>query len=298
MAKKIQITPYLFILPALILFLVFELYPSLGNFLYAFFDYSGVPGIPMKFVGFWNFEKAFVLKSDVTLKAIVNGFKYILFIGVPQNILAIYLAFILSNRITKVKVPGKNALRAIIFLPNVLGPMVVTLIWSIILESKGFINYFLKSVGLEDLVTPWLGDLFWAIPSVSLVQIWMSIGYAMLIYYAQFQNIPDDVLDAANVDGATGFTLFRKIILPLIMPAITINFILTAVGCIKLFEVPYLLTGSSAANPAITFSSYIFAHFQLAEYGFSSALQVILFFLAGLITMTLLFITRKHEVEM
>lgn len=295
------IQPTLFLLPALAMFLLFELYPALGNFWYAFFDYSGIPGLPAEFVGFRNFRWAFTIDRQVVVRSMINGFEYIVFVGVPQNIIALALALFLAPRLNPKARAFSGALRAIYFVPSIVGPVVVSLIWTVLLDTNGLVNEIMAHFGMAG-STPWLGSGSTALLAVAGVQIYMSMGYAFLIYFAQAQSLPHELIEAASVDGAQGWSMWRRIIIPLMMPAVTVNLVLSAVGSIRLFEIPFLMTRGGPDFQSATLNVVVFRIFSNDQFirdghGYAAAVNVVLFVLSSAVALLIASQTSRREVD-
>lgn len=293
--------PTFFLIPALGMFVLFELYPALGNFWYAFFDYSGIPGLPAEFVGLRNFRWAFTIDRQVIVRSMINGFQYILLIGIPQNLLAFSLAMFLAPRLNPRAKPVSGTLRAIYFVPSILGPVVVSLVWTVLLDTNGLINAMLGSLGLPDRI-PWLGSTSTVLLAVAGVQVYTSMGYAFLIYFAQAQSLPGEIVEAARVDGAVGGAMWRYIIIPLMMPAVTVNLVLSAVGSIRLFEVPFLMTRGGPDFHSATLNVVVFRIFSNDQFirdghGYAAAVNVVLFLLSALVALLIVGRTSRREVD-
>jgi raffinose/stachyose/melibiose transport system permease protein len=290
--KGNQWTLYLLVLPVLLIWLTLVLFPALTNFFYCFFDYNGL-GAPLVYKGFDNFVRAFTRDWYNFSPGFFNGMKYSVVVAFVQNIFAIGLAVLLTK-----KLKMTNVYRAILFFPAVVGTMVIAMIWALFLDTRGIFNAFLRFLNLPA-NTPWLGHPLWSFWVISFIIIWTYTGYSMVIYIAGLQQIDKQYYEAAMVDGASAWQKFIKVTLPLLMPSITINMLLSLAGTFLIFDLPFLLGGGdfhSMSRPTVTMSLNIYYEFQKMNYGYACAQQVILFFLVLLIAFIQTRITLKREV--
>lgn len=291
--KGNQWSLYLLVLPVLLLWLTFVLYPALTNFFYCFFDYNGM-GSPLVFKGFDNFIRAFTRDWYLFSPGFINSIKYSVVVAVVQNIFAVSLAVLLTK-----KLKMTNIYRAVMFFPAVIGAMVIAMTWSLFLDTRGVFNAFLHFLHLPS-NTPWLGHPIWSFWIVCFVIIWTYTGYSMVIYIAGLQQIDPQYYEAATVDGANTWHKFKKVTLPLLMPSITINMLLSLAGTFRIFDLPFLLGGGgfrAISRPTISMSLNIYYEFQSMHYGYACAQQVILFFMVLTIAVIQTRITLKREVE-
>jgi raffinose/stachyose/melibiose transport system permease protein len=290
--KGNQWSLYLMVLPVLILWLIFVLYPALTNFFYCFFDYNGM-GSPLVFKGLDNFVRAFTRDWYTFSAGFINSIKYSVVVAFIQNIFAIGLAVLLTKNLKMTSV-----YRAVLFFPAVVGTMVIAMAWALFLDTRGVFNASLHLLNLPS-TTPWLGHPVWSFWIISFVIIWMYTGYSMVIYIAGLQQIDQQYYEAATVDGASNWQKFKKITLPLLMPAITINMLLSLAGTFRIFDLPFLLGGGdfhAISRPTVTMSLNIYYEFQRMQYGYACAQQVILFFMVLTVALIQTRITIKREV--
>jgi raffinose/stachyose/melibiose transport system permease protein len=279
----------LFALPALLLILFMSEIPFVMNVLYSFTKWNGLAKVPT-FIGFDNFREAL---GDLNFQsALVFTFKYSIFYVILTNIIAISLALILDKPLR-----SKNFFRTVFFLPNVIGLIIIGFMWRFIF-SRGFEAFFnLTHWGFFN--WSWLGSYQLAWISLVLVSVWQSVGYMMIIYIAGLQSIPVDVLESAEIDGAGGFQKILKIILPLLMPAVTISVFLTIANGLKVFDIIYALTGGGPGNSTTSIAINIYREsFQNNRYGFGTAEAVIFFVVILAITILQIQSFKKMEVEL
>ena len=209
---------WLFLVPALVFYVGFMAFPLLNSIRLSF--YTG-PGLsPSEFAGLTNYRALFLpgRVRDAFFNALGNTVVFFLIHMAVQNTLGLLFAELLSRRFR-----GRNAYRAIVFLPATLSVIVVGFLWTLLLNPRwGIVNQILEAVGLGSLARPWLGDTTWALPSIALVSSWQNVGLPTIIFMAGLLNISDDLLEAAALDGASRWRTFWSIKLPLLKPVIGI----------------------------------------------------------------------------
>lgn len=277
-------TPWWFLLPALTFFTLIVVVPSWRGAVYAFTDWDGLSQT-FNFIGFENFIRVF---NDTAASAsIMNTAIYAVGITVVQNAIGLLLALGVNSAIR-----SRNWLRVLFFAPAVVTPLVVANLWQYILAPQGALNTVLRSVGLDSLAQDWLGNAQLALPSIITVVVWQFSGYSMVIFLAGLQSIPEDVYEAASIDGAGSVKTFWNITRPLLAPAMTINLMLSLIGGLKLFDQVLIMTqgGPGSATESLSTIAYKDA-FQFQLFGYSAALTIVLTVfvaVASLIQFTLL----------
>lgn len=286
-----------FVLPALILFGVFIAYPLLTALSYSFFDWTGI--LRGEFVGLQNYVTLFT--TQPYSQDIPNAFVHniLLFAGamVFQNTVGLALATLL-HRIRRFK----QFFQTMYTLPYLVSPLVIGYLWSLMLSPLfGPVNATLRAVGLEELALPWLGDPQTAIWVVVFVTAWQWIGFPVLLYGAALGGIPQEVDEAASIDGANAWQRFRSITLPMLVPAIGTVSVLTFIGSMEAFPIPYAL-GGSQGNPAgatdvlsLLFYRTAFESGSSNAIGTSSAIATLLFLFIFGISMLITWLMRRAE---
>ncbi len=287
------VNPYIAIaatLPALIGILGLSMLPAIVNLVISFTDYHGV-GQPFKFVKFENFirvlqnQNAAVSVWDSLLNTLIFSVSVVLI----QQALSLGMALIVNR-----KFKGSSFFRALYFMPTILGVSVIGFTWQLIFDPiSGPIATFL---GKFNISSSFLGQNGLSMVLVIIVAIWSNFGYSMVIYIAGLQNISDDVLEAAEMDGATSFQMFRFVTLPLLKSTLTINYWISISGTLSMFDIIYVLTDGTAGTT--TFALYIFklATNSSSNQGQSAALYI--YFSIFITAVTLLFnrlFRRKEE---
>lgn len=234
----------IFILPALIIYLLFSITPFLYTIYYSFTDYTDMNPINLHFVGLKNYIK--VLQTPVMLAAIKNSVIYAILLTGFQTLLGLPLAFV-SNQ----KLKSRNLLRAVFFFPAVFSSLIIGYLWNFIMSSSdfGLINNILHQLGLGTL------NFFTsknALYSVILTQIWQWTGWAMVIFLANLQSISPDLYEAAEIDGANGLKKFMYVTLPLMCPSVKIVIVTGLIGGMKVFDIIYSMTSGGPGDATQT----------------------------------------------
>lgn len=261
--------PWWFLVPAVVFFTMIVVIPSWRGAFYALTDWDGLSP-DFSFVGFDNFARVF--KDSAAGAAIVNTALYAVGITVVQNFIGLLLALGVNSAIR-----SRNWLRVLFFAPAVVTPLVVANLWQFILAPEGALNTALRTVGLDFLAQDWLGNAELALPAIISVVVWQFSGYSMVIFLAGLQSIPEDVYEAASLDGAGSFQTFWNVTRPLLAPAMTINLMLSLIGGLKLFDQVLIMTqgGPGSATESLSTIAYKDA-FQFQLFGYSTALSLVL----------------------
>lgn len=234
----------IFILPALIIYLLFSITPFLYTIYYSFTDYTDMNPINLHFVGLKNYIK--VLQTPVMLAAIKNSVIYAILLTGFQTLLGLPLAFVLNQ-----KLKSRNLLRAVFFFPAVFSSLIIGYLWNFIMSSSdfGLINNILHQLGLGTL------NFFTsknALYSVILTQIWQWTGWTMVIFLANLQSISPDLYEAAEIDGANGLKKFIYVTLPLMCPSVKIVIVTGLIGGMKVFDIIYSMTSGGPGDATQT----------------------------------------------
>jgi len=289
---------HLFILPALIFYVGFLIYPILSAFLNSFYSWNGF--VRGEFSGFDNFIRLFTEKpfNDFFAGAIKHNVIYFVVTVFSKLVIAFLLAMLINS-----KIRGKQFFKTVIFIPKLLSVVVVGYLFSLILNpTYGSLNTFLDMIGLESLARPWLGDMNLALYVVTLVGSWHGIGFAMLIFLVGLQAIPGELYEAARIDGASGIRMLFKITIPLSMPSIMIMTILTFIWSFETFDLIYAMQGSQA-GPFYSTDVLVTYFYRLAfgsveggdSIGLGSALAVVIFIIIAIASaIQMIFFQRKQ----
>ncbi|WP_138418149.1 carbohydrate ABC transporter permease [Aquibacillus sediminis] len=262
---------FLGLLPAMVIYLIFAILPILQSFYFSFMEWDGFSD--MKFVGLRNFSD--MVEDPLFWNSVKNNIYVVLASVFGQVPIALFIALLLNR-----KIKGLKIFRTIGFLPVVLSTVVISLTWNLILNSEnGLINELLRAIGLGGLAQNWLGDPDWAMISVLGVVIWQFVGLYLIIFLAALQNVPDEVLEAAKMDGANEWTTTWKITVPMIWDTIIVAVILCIAGSLKTFDLIYVMTNGGPAHSTDVMALYMFNEtFSQLQYGYGSAVSVFIFF--------------------
>lgn len=269
----------IFVLPTLIAFFIAFVIPFIWGVYLSFFKFKTIK--KKTFVGFENYIKAF--QND----NFINAFKFTVIFAIVAVIIINVIAFTLAVLLTR-KVKGTNFFRTIFFMPNLIGGIVLGYIWNSIF------NAILKSYG-----TTLVNDAKYGFWGLIILMSWQLIGYMMIIYIAGLQNVPTELKEAADIDGATWWQKLRKITIPMVMPSITICMFLSLSNCFKLFDQNLSLTNGGPMRETSMLALDIYNTFYGSgtSKGIGQAKAVVFFITVAVISLVQLYATRSKEVE-
>ncbi|MGF7401369.1 sugar ABC transporter permease [Thermoanaerobacterium thermosaccharolyticum] len=267
-----------FISPWLIGFMVFTIYPFIASLIYSFSVYNGVTA--SKFVGLKNYIQLFQDPKFYT--ALYNTFYYAI-IAVPLGIVLGVLVALLLNQPIKFL----SFFRTAIYIPVIVPTVAVSILWIWLLNPDvGLINWLLSLFGIKG--PGWLADPKWSKMALILMAQW-GIGQSVLIYLSGLKDVPKDLYESADIDGANGFTKFFHITLPMITPVILYNLIMGVIGSLQYFTQAYVMTNGGPMNSTLFYALYLFQNaFQFFSFGYASAMAWILFIIIAIIVYILL----------
>lgn len=280
----------LFVLPLVTIFSIIVIIPFIIGIVYSFFKWDGLPMHPKIFVAFDNYIRLFSDERFMTsaLHTIIFTVVAVLLI----NILGLAFALIVTT-----KLKTRNVARTMLFMPYLIGGLLLGYIWKFIF-GEGF-NIIGEMLGAENVFFNWLTDPKLALVALIIVATWQMAGYIMIIYITGIQGIPDDVIEAAAVDGAGFWQTLFKIKFPLIMPSFTICLFMSLSNCFKIFDTNLSLTGGGPNNATEMFAMNIYNEiFKLNNYGYGQAKAILFFLVVAAITLVQVSITKKKEVAM
>ena len=262
--------PYLlFLFPAFIAYTALIMWPLLQAFGLSFTDWKGYTMEGLNYVGLKNYIK--ILGDKEMVYAIKNTIIYAVFNPMIVTVLAVPLAVILNS-----KMKTKNFQRAAFFFPSVPSALILGYLWSYIMSplDYGVLNRFVAALGFEPIL--WLAHPKVALLSVILVSVWNVLGWHACIYIAQLQGIPEDLFEAARIDGATAMQMFFRITLPLLRPAMATSVMLLLINALKIFDLPFALTGGRPGYSTTMLSQVIIQRgFVDKMYGRSMAAAIL-----------------------
>ncbi|WP_350347575.1 sugar ABC transporter permease [Agromyces sp. G08B096] len=284
--------PWWFALPAFLMFAAIVAVPTFTGLGVAFTDWSGLGEIE-HIVWFQNFIDVFSDKQ--ALGSIRNTLLLTVVIVIVQNVIGLLLALGVHSR-----VKSRFALRTIFFAPMVVSAVMISFVWKYIYNPRpdAGINGVLGALGLDWLQQDWLGDPEMALWSIAIIVIWQAAGYSMVIFLAGLTGIPEELYEAAMVDGATPMQRFRHITIPQLAPAMTINVLLSLTGALTLFTQVLTTTGGGPGYATETLSTIIYKEaFIYGNFGYSAAIAVLLTIGVSIVAFTQLRIMRRREVD-
>jgi len=269
MTRRIRATPYLFLAPALILLGIFVIYPIIAVVWYSFTDYTIVR--PPVFVGLDNYEK--LISDPVFWLALAHSIVYLIVTPV-LIVMSIALAIIVNRQLR-----GIHLYRALYFVPAVSGSIAIGLSWRWLFERTGFINSMLETLGLISEPIQWLATPALTLPIAMSLTIWAGFGYYAVIFLAGLQNIPEELYDAALIDGCSDFQKHRYVSIPGLRPQIVFVFIISCLAALKVFDEIYVLTNHTGGilDSGTTMVFYLWKQaFVLSHAGYASAVAIAL----------------------
>lgn len=280
---------FVFVGPAVICFGVIVLIPFLLGMYYSFTDWNGVTG-KVSWVGLANFTALFTQDKDFWLSFWFTA-RFSLVSVVIVNLVGFMLAFLLTRPLK-----SRNLLRTVFFLPNVIGGLLLGFIWQFIFV-KGFASIG-EMTGIAFFQLPWLGTPETGFWGLLIVSVWQGAGYLMIIYIASLVNIPSELIEAARIDGANTWQVLRHIMVPLVMPAVTVCLFLAISWAFKMFDLNVSLTkgGPFRSTESVALNIYQEA-FQNNRYGLGTAKALLFFLAVAIITSLQVTFTKKREVE-
>ncbi len=281
--------PYWLCLPAIVLFVGFVLVPSISSIYYSLTSWDGISR-NMDFIGLRNYVDIF--KSERFWNSFRNTLFFTIALTLIENVVALSLA-LLVNKLKRTQ----TLFRSIFYLPNLLSGIVTGYIWVALMNyTFGVINQVFNSIGLPSV--DWLGNPDLALWSVIFVMVWKSSGYYMIIYIAGLSGIPKELIEASQIDGASGWRQFVSITMPLLASTFTINLTLSLIGGLRVFDQIVAMTsgGPGFATETITYQIFSVA-FSEGKQGYGTALAILLFLITMVFTGLQSWVTRRFEVE-
>jgi raffinose/stachyose/melibiose transport system permease protein len=261
---------FLFSLPAIVFFLAFILIPVLSTFALSFVHWKGFTLTDMKGAGLSNFLELFT--DGVFLRSLSNTLIFVALTTVLLNLLGFLGASLIDTKL-RGSVFFKNA----VFLPVLLSPIIIGIMWSRMLDAFGIVNQILKSAHLIRMPFLFLGDEKIALYTVIGATIWQYTGYDMLLYYAGLQGVPHEQVEAARIDGASRLGVTFNVVLPHLSPVIAITMLLNMIGGFKVFDIVYVMTAGGPNNSSHVFATYLFLQaFRFNRMGYASVIAIVI----------------------
>lgn len=290
MRGRFLVPPWWFAVPALLVYALVVLYPSGAGIVYAFTDWSGIGDF--SFVGFDNFTQLW--NDEAARGSVLNTLLLTVAIVLVQNGIGLLLALGVHARIR-----SRALLRVIFFAPAVVSPVMVAFLWKYVYnpDPGSGLNGILGAIGLGSWRQDWLGDPDLALWSVAFMVVWQFAGYSMVIFLAGLESVPDNLHEAAMIDGAGRWQRFRHVTWPLLAPAVTVNVMLSTIGGLKLFDQVYAATNGGPGHASETLSTVLYKQaFVFGNYGYSTAIALVLALFVAAVSMVQIHFLRGREV--
>ena len=280
----------LFLLPALILYAVFVLFPIVQAVHYSFFKWNGLTPLS-DFVGIANYQRA--LADPIFQGAVTHNMLIVALSLVVQIPFALGLALMLNRRFR-----GRLVLRLIFFAPYVIAEVITGVVWSLMLQPGGLADGLLHAAGLGSLYQPWLADPSTVLLALFVIISWKYFGFHMILLLAGLQGIPRELDEAAAIDGASRRQAIRYVTLPLLGPTLRVSVFLSVIGALQLFDLVWVTTGGGPINASNTMATYMFTWgFKRFELGYGSAVAVVLFVFALIVALAYQRYVLRRDIE-
>jgi raffinose/stachyose/melibiose transport system permease protein len=262
---------YILLAPALIVYLLFAVYPMLDVIRMSFSSWNGLSA-NSRFVGLNNY-RAVLTQDPVFWGALSNTLWWTALAVIIPSLVSFGLALALNQNI-----PGKSSLRVIFYLPVIIASIAVATIWKWMYDPFfGLFNSLLTTWGLDGWIVDWLGDRKVALWSVFVAHVWQSVGFSMVLFLAGLQSVSSTLIEATRIDGAGRWGVFRYVTLPALTPTITIVLVLSLINSLKAFDIVYGMTGGGPAQSTQMLAMWAYTQsMQLGDFGRGAAVSVIL----------------------
>lgn len=272
--RKLNLTPYLFLGVPLVIFIIWVIAPMFYSFYLSLTDWDGLS--EPSFIGFRNYTRLF--GDPVFRICLLNNVKWVIaFITVPV-VMGLALAMALNRDI-----PGARAIKSAFYSPYILSLVVIGLVFSWIYHpASGLLNSFLRAIGLGQFATGWLSDPKLVTWCIIVPAIWRQVGYVMTLYLAGLQGVDPALLDAAQVDGANSWQVFRHVILPLLNPVTVVVVVISIIDSLRSFDLVFVMTRGGPANASSVLANFMYiSAFNNYKMGYGAAIAVVLFVISA-----------------
>ncbi len=290
MTRRFRAIPYVFLFPALALVAVFVVYPIIAVFWYSLTDYDIVR--PPVFIGFDNFVKVFA--DETFWLALTHSIVYL--IATPILIILSIAMAVVVNR----KLRGIHLYRALYFVPAVSGSIAIGLSWRWLFDRNGFINGVLQSFGIIHDPIQWLSTPALVLPIAMMLTIWAGVGYYSVIFLAGLQNIPEELYDAARIDGCSDLQKHWHVSLPGLRPQIVFVAVISSLAALKVFDEIYILTGKTGGvlDSGVTMVFYLWKQaFVLHHAGYAAAIAIVLLVITLVFSMVNVRLLERQDAD-
>ncbi len=280
----------LYLLPALLLYLIFTFLPILETIRSSFFQAESLYGA-RSFVWFQNYIKLF--QDSQFLSALRNNFVFIFF----YSFLPISFGLFLASFLARVRVPGMRLFRTLYFIPQVLSMVVVGVMWRWMYDPNiGPINVFLRWLGLDQFAQAWLGSFTFALPAVGMAAAWVQYGFCMVLFLSGIQRIPEELYEATSLDGANAFRQFWHVTLPGLMPELSVALMTTIIAALRVFDLVFAMTkGAPGGSTEVTGLLIYRWAFELNNHSYAATMATVLTLIILLISLVIRRVFKQSE---
>ncbi|NEI97541.1 carbohydrate ABC transporter permease [Rhizobium ruizarguesonis] len=285
-----RVQALILLVPALAIYAVFALYPMLNVVILSFQKWNGLDP-QRQFVGLANYSAIFT-RDPVFWVAFRNTVIWTMMSLIFPPMVGLLLALSLNQKIF-----GRNGLRAIFYLPVIIAPIAVATMWKWMYDPFfGLFSQLLTSWGMQGWIMDWLGNRDIALYSVFVAYLWQTVGFSMVLFLAGLQNVSQTLVEAARIDGAGRWKVFKHVTLPALRPTITIVLVLSVISSLKAFDIVYGLTGGGPAQSTQMLALWAFTQaMQIFDFGRGAAISVVLLLITMAVVIPYLKWTQKHE---
>lgn len=282
-------TIVVFLLPALVLYALFLLYPIAQSIRFSTYRWNGF-GPLEDFVGLENFRDVF--GDDRFRSALIHNLVIVGLSLLVQLPAALALAMLLDA-----KIRGRAVMRTVFFAPYVLSEVVTGVVWRQILRPNGLLDQSMESAGMGGWVQGWLSDPEVVLYSMFFIVSWKYFGFHMILLLAGLQQIPDELLEAASIDGASPWKAFRHVTFPLLMPTVRVSVFLSVIGALQLFDIVWVTTKGGPIGASSTMSTYLYDRFRDSRFGYASAISIVIFGLSLVVALLYQRFALRRDLE-
>lgn len=281
--------PYWFAAPATLIFSLFFVLPAVFG-LWLSFTNASTMSRRQDFIGLDNFELLLVDNGTAFFGALSNQVVYAVLTTIGKTVIGVLLAFFLNRAFL-----GRNVLRAIVYMPIMFSTIVVGIVFGFILSNDGLLNSFLSNIGLGAVTQDWLGNFDLALFSVAGIDIWMGVGWTVVLVLAALQGVPTELLESAEVDGANPWQRATAVSLPIVAPTVGLAALLTLISGLKAFEIIYATTGGGPGYATEVMTTFLAKALGTTNLGYASAISFVQFAIITLIAFAIHLINRRIE---
>ena len=277
---------YLFVLPSAVLFLIFIAGPIIASAVLTLFRWDGLS--TKQFIGLDNYGT--LIHDSLLRTVLLNTVEFVVGSVAIKMLLALFLAVLVDRYLGSIL---RTVFRAVVFFPVIVSGVAIGIIWSWLLNTNlGLVNYYLGAIGVGPV--PWLDSSSRALSSLMLVDVWRNVGFSFVVFTAGLQGISRDLYEASAIDGASGWSQFRTITLPLLSPTTFFLLIINLIGAFQFFDLSYVMTQGGPGDATRTIVYYIYQQgFQFFHFGYASTVAVLLFVILAILTLLQVRMSRR-----